>query len=164
MSSRLAITPAKRTSGSNSAKPLTVAAKLRAVPCALTTSSTGAPSHAAISAVLPSNVLGDAPSKSPITPSIKATSASAVARAKSSATYGREVIQPSVPRCHQPVGEGAVVPDPVDGRGHGGGPCRGEQDPGVGQGLPHRTGIQGHDGRPGAHGLEQRDAEALVPG
>ena len=65
------------------ANPATSAARLRAMPLASATRMTGAASHFAISAVEPSSLSGDAPSKRPIMPSINATSASRDARSKS---------------------------------------------------------------------------------
>ena len=74
------ITPAMRVRGSNVAKPWTSAATDDPTPDASTTSTTGAASNRATCAVdAKSPPTGDpgplAPSKSPITPSITATSA-----------------------------------------------------------------------------------------
>src|SRR5438067_2133503 len=57
------------------------AAALRAIALASMTRSTGRPSSLAISAVLPRSLLPSLPSKRPMTPSITATSALAVASA-----------------------------------------------------------------------------------
>jgi hypothetical protein len=88
-------TPANRTAGSNAAKPRASAAMLRAMPDASHTSTTGAASHFAISAVEPSSPVGDAPSYSPMTPSISAISAPWALRSNVAATASRPIIQPS---------------------------------------------------------------------
>jgi hypothetical protein len=92
---RCAITPATRSAGSKSATPRAIAAIVRAIPDASMTSSTGASSHFAISAVEPASPAGDTPSNTPITPSITATSAPAAARVKVARTASCPIIQPS---------------------------------------------------------------------
>ena len=59
----------------------------------------------------------------------------------------REGVEPPVPGGHQPVGQGGVPPDPVDGGGHRARPLGGEQDAGVAERLGHRAGGEGHDGQ-----------------
>ncbi len=68
---------------------------LRAMPPASQTSSTGACSHLAISAVEPSSLVGEVPSKSPITPSINAMSAPRDAWVNVERTASRPIIHPS---------------------------------------------------------------------
>ena len=81
--------------GSYETNPCASAAMLRAIPPASTTSATGASSHLDTSAVEPSSLVALAPSKSPITPSMMATSALWQARAKVARTASRPIIQPS---------------------------------------------------------------------
>ena len=75
--------------------PCTSAATLRPIPWTFATRRTGASSQRAISAVLPSSVAVSAPSKSPMTPSTRAQSASAAARSKRRQTCSFPAIQPS---------------------------------------------------------------------
>ncbi len=82
---RLRITPASRTSGSQEAKPCTSAATDRDCEEASTTSTTGARSSFDTCAVDASSPRPDAPSNSPITPSTTATSAPAAPCRKSGA-------------------------------------------------------------------------------
>jgi len=82
---RLKITPATSSSGSKLRKPWTIAAAERAIAEPSTTSTTGARSSFATCAVEASSPRPVAPSNSPITPSITATSASAAPWRKSGA-------------------------------------------------------------------------------
>jgi hypothetical protein len=91
----LATTAASGKAGSKVSKPATRAARLRAMPDASATSTTGAESHLAISAVEPSSPDGDAPSKSPMTPSMTAISALLAACVKVSTAAVRPMSQPS---------------------------------------------------------------------
>lgn len=76
-------------------KPLTMAAAERASAQQSSTSSTGAPSHLAICAVLPASLAPSRPSNRPMTPSTTATSASAVARWNAATFWPWSIIQPS---------------------------------------------------------------------
>jgi hypothetical protein len=71
---RLQINPLNVMPGSKLLKPCASAAVERAMPAASHTSTMGAPSQRAISALEPERSLGLAPSNRPITPSISETS------------------------------------------------------------------------------------------
>jgi hypothetical protein len=73
----LSTTPPSRSSGSNVAKPWTIAPTERAIALASTTSTTGACNSLATCAVEASSPPPDAPSKRPITPSTTTRSAPA---------------------------------------------------------------------------------------
>jgi len=89
------MTPATSSSGSNVSNPCTIAATDRATADASTTRTTGRPRSFDISAVDPTSVVASRPSKSPITPSTIARSASAHARANVARLAFGSSIQPS---------------------------------------------------------------------
>ena len=92
---RLNTAPARRRPGSKSRKPCTVAAMLRAESQQSMTSTTGASSHLATCAVLPSSVRPSVPSNRPPAPSTTATSASSQPRRYARARPARPRIQGS---------------------------------------------------------------------
>ncbi len=99
----LRITPARRTCGSQDAKPCTSAATDRDCEEASTTSTTGARSSFATCAVDASSPRPAAPSYRPITPSTTATSAPAAPCANSGATSSGPLIQASRLRPGRPA-------------------------------------------------------------
>ena len=145
---RLRTTPATRTAGSNPAKPATSAATEPDMALASTTSTTGASSRRATSAV-DDGVPSDDPSNRPITPSTTSRSAPAAARA-ASGDDGVGAAQPGVEVAGRPAaGQGVVAgvdevgPDLGRRRPVPGPPQRGEQPGGHGR-LPDARVRAGH--------------------
>ncbi|OQA37995.1 MAG: hypothetical protein BWY52_03313 [Chloroflexi bacterium ADurb.Bin325] len=100
---RLQMTPAMFSAGSNARQPSAMAPALRAILPTSNTRITGAASSLATSALLPVSDLPSKPSNSPMTPSMTAISASRAARAKVACTVAGVAIQVSRLREGRPV-------------------------------------------------------------